>query len=122
MVEHGETTSHPQRHQRKPQKNVLIAVTGFPDHQAFDNVKVLYPNALRILLPSSHILYDPEGAKFMKEFTDAVTMSARQLVQQGTVDEDIKKKLAVEYSPEFKTMIRESANISFESMMKEDEA
>ena len=117
MEEKEGTTRHPQRHQRKRQKNVLAAVAGFPDHQAFNNVKNLFPNSLHILLPSSQILLDPEGRKLMKGFTDAVTESAKQLIQKGTVDRAIKEKLIVKFSPEVKAMIREQANKFFEAAM-----
>ena len=120
MVEQGETTRHPHRYQGIPTKAVLIAVAGFPDHQAFDIVKDLYPNALHILLPSSQILYSPEGSKHIKRFTYAVSESARQLVTHGTVDKNIRKRLVVEYSPEVKALIREGANASFENAMKKD--
>ena len=120
MTEKGETTRHPRRHQRGPQKTVLIAVAGFPDHQAFDNVKLLYPNAIQILLPSSQLLLNPEGSKLITGFTEAVPEAARQLVGQGSVDENIKRRLVVEYSPEVKALIREGANASFENAMKKD--
>ncbi len=121
MVEQGETTRHPSRHQRGPQKTVLIAVAGFPDHQAFEMVKLLYPNSLHILLPSSQILYSPEGSRLIAGFTEAIPEAARQLVTQGSVDEDIKRRLVVEYSPEIRALIREGANASFESAMKKDQ-
>ena len=121
MEEQGETTKHPPRHKQKPQKIVLVAVAGFPDYQAFNIVKILIPDSpdtLRILLPSSQILQDPEGAEQMKYFTDAVTDSAKQLIQQGTVDQETKNKLIVEYSPEMKQRIREQANKHFETQLK----
>jgi acyl-CoA hydrolase len=54
----------------------------------------------------------------MKYFTDAVTDSAKQLIQQGTVDQETKNKLIVEFSPEMKQMIREQANKHFETRLK----
>ena len=115
METQGETTQHPPRHKRKPQKIVLIAVAGFPDSQAFNIVKQLGQGELQILLPSSHILQDPKGAEHMKVFTDAVIDSAKQLVQHGTVDQKTRDKLIVEYTPEMKQMIREQANKHFET-------
>jgi len=54
----------------------------------------------------------------MKEFIDAVTESAKQLIQHGTVDQKTKNKLVVEYSPEMKKMMREHANKHFEAQLK----
>jgi multimeric flavodoxin WrbA len=118
MEERGENTQHPPRYRKKQQKIVLVAVAGFPDHQAFNIVKAISPDSLHILLPSSQILQDPEGAELMKDFTDAVTESAKQLIQHGTVDQKTKNKLVVEYSPEMKKMIREHANKHFEAQLK----
>jgi hypothetical protein len=118
METHGETTQHPPRQERKPQQIVLIAVAGFPDDQAFNIVKPLTQGTLQILLPSSQILQNPEGAEHMKTFTDAVTDSAKQLVQNGTVDPETRKKLIVEHSPETKAMIREQANKYFKTQLE----
>jgi hypothetical protein len=97
---------------------VLVAVAGFPDYQAFNIVKAMSPNSLQILLPSSQILQDPVGTTLMKDFTDAVTSSAKQLIQYGMVDEETKKRLVVEFSSEMKNMIREQANKHFETQLK----
>jgi multimeric flavodoxin WrbA len=118
MEEHEDITRHPPRYEKKPQKTVLVAVAGFPDHQAFNIVKAMSPDSLHILLPSSQILHDPEGAKLMKGFTDAVTDSAKQLIQHGEVDQETRNKLVVEYSTEMRNMIREHANEYFEVHLK----
>ncbi len=117
MEEQGEITQHPSRHKKKPQKMVLVAVAGFPDYQAFNIVKAMSPNSLQILLPSSQILQDPVGVTLMKDFIDAVTSSAKQLIQYGIVDEETKKRLVVEFSPEMKNMMREQANKHFETQL-----
>jgi len=54
----------------------------------------------------------------MKTFTDAVTDSAKQLVQNGTVDPETRKKLIVEHSSETKAMIREQANKYFKTQLE----
>jgi len=118
MEEKGETTQHPTRHQRKPQKIVLVAVAGFPDPQAFNIVKALVPNALQILLPSSQILQDAEEKERMKFFTDAVKESAKQLIQCGFVDDETREKLVVEFDSEMRNKIREKANRYFKNQMK----
>ena len=118
MEEKGETTQHPTRHQRKPQKIVLVAVAGFPDPQAFNIVKALIPNALQILLPSSQILQDAEEIENMKFFTDAVTESAKQIIQFGFVDDKTREKLVVEFDSEMRNKIREKANRYFKNQMK----
>ncbi len=118
METRGENTQHPPRQERKPQQIVIIAVAGFPDDQAFNIVKQATQGALQILLPSSQILLDSEGAEHMKPFTDAVTDSAKQLVQHGTVDPETRKKLIVEHSPETKAMIREQANKYFKTQLE----
>jgi multimeric flavodoxin WrbA len=121
MEEKGETTQHPPRHQRKPQKLVLVAVAGFPDHQAFKIVKALVPNSLQILLPSSQILQDAEGIEMMKFFTDAVTESARQLIRCGFVDDETREKLVVEFDSEMRKKIRIQTNRYFENQMNNNE-
>jgi len=118
MEEKGETTQHPTRHKRKPQKIVLVAVAGFPDPQAFNIVKALVPNALQILLPSSQILQDAEEIERMKFFTDAVTESGKQLIQCGFVDDETREKLVVEFDSEMRNKIREKANRYFKNQIK----
>lgn len=118
MEDRGETTRHPSRYEKKVQKIVLVAVAGFPDHQAFNIVKSMSPDSLHILLPSSQILLDPEGSKLMKDFTDAVTESAKQLILDGVVDQEVKDKLMVEFSPEMKKRIRMQADTYFEARMR----
>jgi len=118
MEESGDTTHHPLRYEKKPQKRVLVAVAGFPDHQAFNIVKAISPDSLHILLPSSQILQDMEGKKLMKGFTDAVTESAKQLIRRGEVDQETKNKLVVEHSTEIKNLIREHANRYFEAHLE----
>jgi multimeric flavodoxin WrbA len=115
QVPDSETTRHPSRYQIKPKKMVLIATAGFPDHQAFNIVKQLYPNSLHITLPSAQILQDTQGAEAMKPFTDAVKKAAQQLARQEPVDPETLSKLNVEFSPEMKAFIREQANKYFEA-------
>ena len=117
QVQDGETTRHPERHQRRPQQSILIATAGFPDHQAFTIAKALFPHSLHITLPAAQLLSDPEGAKHMKDFTDAVHQAAKQLVQGETPTPDLIEKLNVHHSPEMKQMIREQANTYFESQL-----
>lgn len=119
QVEHGETTRHPARHQRRPQKRVLIASAGFPDHQAFNIAKQLFPNSLHITLPAAQILQDPAGAEYMKGFTDAVYEAAKRLVNGEEVTPELVKRLNVEYSPEMKQMIRDQANNYFEAQLQD---
>jgi hypothetical protein len=118
MEEREGSTRHPERHERKPQKTVLAAVAGFPDLENFDVAKALFPNALNILLPSAQILEDPEGSRQVSFFTDAVKEAGRQIVTKGTVDEEVKEKLVVDYPPEVKNMMREEANKYFEALLR----
>ncbi len=119
QVEDGETTSHPARHQRKPPKTVLIATAGFPDHQAFNIAKALFPQSLHITLPAAQTLTDPEDAKHMQDFIDAVQEAAKLLVQGKTPSPDLVERLNVEYSPKMKQKIRNQANTYFEANLKE---
>jgi multimeric flavodoxin WrbA len=118
MEERDGSTSHPVRHERKPQKTVLAAVAGFPDLENFDIARMLFPDALHILLPSAQILEDPEASKQVAYFTDAVKEAGRQIVANGTVDEEVKKRLVVDYPPGVKAMLREDANRFFEALLK----
>jgi len=120
MEEKDGTTRHPERHERKPQKTVLAAVAGFPDLENFDVARALFPNALNILLPSAQILEDPEGSKQVSFFTEAVKEAGRQIVTKGTVDEDVKENLVVDYPPEVKNMMREEANKYFEALLRRE--
>ena len=120
MEEKDEVTQHPIRQQRKIMKTVLVAVAGFPDDQAFNLVKQKFQDSLQILLPSSQILQDPEGLKQMKYFTDAVADSAKQLIQSGSVDQETRNKLIVEFRPEMKNSIRERANKYFETQLNNE--
>ena len=118
QVEDGETTRHPARHQRKPQKGVLIASAGFPDHQAFNIAKALYPRFLHITLPAAQLIADPETAKYIQDFIDAVQDAAKLLVQGETISPELVERLNVEYNPDMKQMIRDQANTYFESRLE----
>jgi len=120
MEEKDGSTRHPERYERKPQKTVLAAVAGFPDLENFDVARALFPNALNILLPSAQILEDPEGSKQVSFFTEAVKEAGRQIVTKGTVDEDVKENLVVDYPPEVKNMMREEANKYFEALLRRE--
>jgi hypothetical protein len=118
MEEREGSTRHPERHRRKPQKTVLAAVAGFPDLENFDVARALFPDSLYILLPSAQILEDAEGSKQVSFFTEAVKKAGRQIVTRGTVDEDVRKSLVVDYPPEVKNMLREEANKYFETLLR----
>jgi len=118
MEEKEGSTRHPERRERKPQKMVLAAVAGFPDLENFDVARALFPGALHILLPAAQILEDPEGSKQVSFFIEAVKEAGRQIVAKGTVDEDVKEKLVVDYPSEVKNMIREGENKFFEALLR----
>jgi len=118
MEEREGLTRHPERYERRPRKTVLAAVAGFPDLENFDVAKALFPDALHILLPSAQILEDPEGSKLVAFFTEAVKEAGRQIVTKGTVDENVRKNLVVDYPPEVKNMMREDANKYFEALLR----
>jgi hypothetical protein len=118
MEEKEGLTRHPERYERRPQKTVLAAVAGVPDLENFDIAKALFPDALHILLPSAQILKDPEGNKLVAFFTEAVKEAGRQIVTKGTVDENVRKNLVVDYPPEVKNMMREDANKYFEALLR----
>jgi hypothetical protein len=119
QVENGETTKHPPRHQREPPKIVLIATAGFPDHQAFNIPKALYPQSLTITLPAAQIIANPEDAKHIQDFMISVQQAATVLVQGGIPGQDLIEKLNVLYSPEMKHKIRNQANRYFETHIEE---
>jgi multimeric flavodoxin WrbA len=119
MVEENGSTIHPERYERKTQQLVLAAVAGFPDTENFNQVRALFPGAIYIFLPTAQILQDPEGSKYVSYFTDAVKEAGRQMAAQGEIDEAVKEKLVVKFSHEMKKMLREQANIFFESRINE---
>ena len=118
MEEVEGSTRHPERQKRRPQKTVLAAVAGFPDLENFDVVRMLFPDSLHILLPSAQILEDPVGSKQVSYFTEAVKEAGRQIVSKGAVDDEVKKRLVVDYPPEVKDVLREEANRFFEAMLR----
>ena len=118
LVEDGETTRHLSRYERKPQKSILIATAGFPDHQAFNIAKALFPLSLHITLPASQIIADPDGVIYLQDFIDAVHKAAKLLVQRETINPSLVEKLNVQYSAEMKQMIREQANKYFEANLE----
>lgn len=118
MEEKEGLTRHPERYERRPQETVLAAVAGFPDLENFDVAKALFPDALHIFLPSAQILKDPEDSKLVAFFTEAVKEAGRQIVTKGTVDENVRKNLVVDYPPEVKNMMREDANKYFEALLR----
>jgi len=119
QVKHGDQTRHPRRIQIKPPKTVLIATAGFPDHQAFNIAKQLYPNSLHITLPAAQNLTTPSLRKHLQPFLDAVTEAAKQLTTTGTVDPQLASQLQYQYSEEMRQAIRDGANTYFDSQIKE---
>lgn len=119
QIEDGETTSHPPRHQQKTPKTILIATAGFPDHQAFNIAKALFPQSLPITLPAAQTLTDPEDAKHLQDFIDAVQEAAKLLVQGKTPSPELVERLNFHYSPEMKQKIRDQANTYFEANLEE---
>jgi len=119
QVKHGEETRHPRRIQIKPPETVLIATAGFPDHQAFNNAKQLYPTSLHITLPAAQTLTTPNLRKHLQPFLDAVTEAAKQLTTTGTVDPQLTPQLQYQYSEKMRQAIRDEANTYFDSQIKE---
>ena len=119
QVEHGDVTRHPPRVERKPQKTVLIASAGFPDHQAFDVAKLLYPSCLHITLPATQILADPKTVVHVSDFVDAVHTAARLMVEGKEVGAGLVDRLNVVYSEDMRKLIREGANSYFEDNIPE---
>jgi multimeric flavodoxin WrbA len=120
QVEDGETTRHPPRYQKKPPKIVLIATAGFPDHQAFNIAKALFPQALHITLPAAPLISNPETAKHIENFTEAVQKAAKLLVKEENVTPDLVERLNVQYNSEMKQIIRNQANTYFDANIEED--
>ena len=118
MEEREGLTRHPERQERRAMKMVLAAVAGFPDTENFDQAKALYPNSIPIFLPSGQVLQNQEGRKHLSSFTEAVKEAGRQLASRGEVDEAVKERLLVKFSPEMKKTIREQANRYFEARIK----
>jgi len=101
----GDHTS-PTQIPEKPPKIVLIA-------------KALFPQSLHITLPAAQILSNPDSAKHVKDFTDAVHQTATMLVKGETPSPDLVERLNVEYSSEMKQMIRDQANNHFEARIED---
>ena len=119
QVENGDTTRHPERHKRRPQRSVIVASAGFPDHQAFNIAKALFPQSLHITLPAAQLIADPEDAKHVQDFIDAVHQAGEYMVKDKKITPDLVKRLNVEHSPEMKAMIRGQANTYFDEKIKE---
>lgn len=119
QIKHGEETRHPPRHQTKPPKTVLIATAGFPDHQAFNIAKQLYPQSLHITLPAAQTLTTPDLRKHLQPFLDAVTKAAKQLTTTGKIDPELAPKLQYQYSEEMRQAIRDGANNYFDQQIKQ---
>jgi len=112
MYIQGGETHHPGRHERKsPQRTVVISVCGFPDLTNFNQVEGLFPDAVKILLPSSGIIYDEEGRGYIESFFRAIRDAGKELTVDGDVSEETRRKLIVDYPEEVKKMIVEKYNI-----------
>ena len=104
-------TQHPSRFNRQtPQRRVIIAVSGFPDQSNFNQIHGLFPDATKIFLPSSAILYSPEGRRLVSGFLDAVKKAGRELAMNGDVSEETRGHLIVEFPPEVKKQLVEIHN------------
>jgi len=117
MKEREGSIRHPERYERKVQKIVLAAVAGFPDTENFNQARLLFPNAVYIFLPAAQVLQDPEGSKYLSGFKDAVKEAGRQIASRGEIDEALKEKLVVSFSPEFKKKVKERANKFFATQL-----
>jgi len=101
----GDGTHHPGRYRDKPQKIVVAAVCGFPDQYNFNQVRGLFPNAAKMLLPASMMLQNEDGRRYLKGFIEALQKAGKDLVEYGVIKSETQSKLIVEYPPEVKEKI-----------------
>jgi hypothetical protein len=104
-------TYHPRRRKIKG-CTVLAAVCGFPDLINFRQVRGLFPDAIHIFLPASHILFQEEGVRYLDDFLDAVWDAGYQLSMGNDLVGEHKRRLVVEYPDELKESIVEEYNRS----------
>jgi len=104
-------THHPARFDKQtPQRRVVISVSGFPDQSNFNQIHGLFPDATKIFLPSSAVLYTREGRQLVSGFLDAVKKAGRELALNGDVSQETRGRLIVEFSPEVKKQLVEIHN------------
>ena len=109
-VKEGET-HHPDREPReRPQRRVVVSVCGFPDLVNFNQVRGLFPEAVKILLPASQMMYDKEGRKVLSGFLESVKKAGKEIVETGDISPENREGLIMELSPEVKRRIVESMN------------
>jgi hypothetical protein len=112
MIVKKDETHHPERHRRKkPQQTVVIAVCGFPDLGNFNQVRGLFPEAVKIFLPASWALYVEALRPHLKDFLSAVEEAGLELVENGSIELETRKRLIVEYPDELKERIRTWYNV-----------
>jgi hypothetical protein len=104
-------TQHPSRFNRQtPQRRVIIAVSGFPDQSNFNQIHGLFPDATKIFLPSSAILYSPEGRQLVLGFLDAVKKAGRELAVNVDISPETRGHLIVDFPPDVKHQLVEIHN------------
>jgi multimeric flavodoxin WrbA len=104
-------THHPNREPReRPQRRVVVSVCGFPDLVNFNQVRGLFPNAVKILLPASQMLYDEQGRKVLSGFLESVKRAGREIVETGDVSQETREGLIMELSPKSKRRVMERMN------------
>jgi hypothetical protein len=104
-------THHPDRQPREhPQRMVVVSVCGFPDLVNFNQVRGLFPDAIKILLPASQMFYDEQGRRALSGFLKAVKRAGREIVEKGDLSQETRQGLIMELSPESKRRVMESMN------------
>lgn len=104
-------THHPARFKRQtPQRRVVISVSGFPDQSNFNQIHGIFPDATKIFLPSSAVLYSPEGRQFVSGFLYAVKKAGRELAVNGDISNEIRGHLIVDFSLDVKERLVEMHN------------
>jgi len=104
-------THHTNRQPREhPQRVVVVSVCGFPDLVNFKQVRGLFPDAVKILLPASQMLYDEQGRRVLSGFLESVKRAGSEIVEKGDVSQETREGLIMELSPESKRRVMESMN------------
>jgi hypothetical protein len=73
-------------------------------------VRGLFPDAVKILLPASQMLYDEHGRRVLSGFLESVKRAGREIVETGDVSQETREGLIMELSPKSKRRVMERMN------------
>lgn len=122
-------TKHPARYD-KPKKMLLVSPSGFPEIEHFTGLVATFRNLAQsfdiehlgeILRPAGELLIQDHKLLqlLLLPYFHRLKKAGKQLIEQGRIDDDLKKSLEKDLLPGGVKKYREEANKYFKKMMEQ---